>query len=136
MVLCRWRGEWLLASKVNPDTPSCALVGGAWPRLSELGFQHESRAIGHIGQPNYSERHIWHRFMPQMNDIVFYPRLRYHEMRVSPEWWHPDSTEPLLYCVTGADSWRRPIHTEAELNEMIAEFKGDGWDYTQVHPCQ
>jgi hypothetical protein len=98
MILAQWKGRWFIASKARPDTPSCALIGGNWPGLSELGFIRQERSMGRQEEPNYRRWFVWHRFMPTMDDITFISELRYKGLKVYPEHWHPESEEPLLLC--------------------------------------
>lgn len=113
MILCNWNSEWFLASKARAETPSCALIGGSWSRLSKLGFQHELLSVGVPGESGYHEAHRWHKFMPSMVGIIFYPTLHYRGLRVYPEYWHPESHEPLLHCRMMGDAITRAVQTES-----------------------
>lgn len=102
MILCKWSEEWLVASKASSETPSCALMGGAWPRLSRLTFKQEVLSVGKPGDPDYREHCRWHKFMATMVGITFYPTLRYMGIPVYVgRSWHPDSEEPLLGLLLG-----------------------------------
>ncbi len=110
MILCNYQSEWLLATKANPDTPSCALVGGNWSRLSTLDFKNEERQSL---TPGYECTYVrWSKFMPSMEHIRFYPRLSYRGFPVVPDRWHPNSSEKQLGCLLG------------DLNPLIEKESG------------
>ncbi len=98
MILAQWKDRWFLASKVQADTPSCALVAGDWPGLKELAFLSQERSVGRPGEPGFSAQRVWRRFMDTMVGITFYPEVRYRGMKVFPERWLAEGAEPLLYC--------------------------------------
>lgn len=115
MVLAKRRDEWFLAA-FAPHIKGCNLSTNRKPLHKRDQFHHWRGNV-------FVQSHA------PLDDIVFYPELLYHGYRVYPEWWDSDRHEPLIHCVTGSDSWRRPIRTEADLHEMIAELKADGWEY-------
>lgn len=130
MILARWRDRWFLASKVTSGTPSCALIAADWPGLENLGFVREEQSC--IDSETGASRRwcIWHRFMPSMEGIAFYPEIRYKEMRVYP-WngWDQDSAEPLLNVMSGsyyAYLEESPDIAEARKRELLAEGWYDG----------
>ncbi|MDQ7013677.1 MAG: hypothetical protein Q9O74_07230 [Planctomycetota bacterium] len=157
MILAKWKVHWYIASKINPETPSCALVAGNWPEVQSLGFIKEVRSVGTQGQSGYSVNIKYHRYMSTMSDITFYPELHYWGMRVTPEHWHFTSPEPLLFCRLmdneiflatripgGPEALKRAVekkdkHAEAEwrrigeansqtLAAMRRKLLADGWE--------
>lgn len=68
-------------------------------------------------------------FMPTMENITFYPTLRYRGIPVSVfHGWHPDSEEPLLNLAI----WGRPYLSLDEPYEVIKQrweqLISEGWE--------
>lgn len=126
MILATWNDRWFLASKAQSDTPSCALVAGDWQGLAELGFRADKRSVGAPDQPGYFAFYVWHRFMPTMQGVTFYPKVRYRGIEVFPQHWHPESSEPLLECHMPMNIL--PGETAQQSRERREALLDDGWE--------
>jgi len=41
---------------------------------------------------------VYYGSVPLNDKIVFFPTLQYESATVYPQWWHPESEEPILFC--------------------------------------
>ena len=96
MILVNWQNRWFLAQKRTTDTPSCSLTAGDWDGLDSIGFKPEQRGYIKPGTSEWVRWRTWHKHMPIMEGVTFYPKLRFKGLPVTPLWWKPDSEEPVL----------------------------------------
>jgi hypothetical protein len=79
-----------------------------------------------------SDFHIWrgHTYVQSqapLDDVVFYPQVRYWGMPVYPLHWHEESSEPLLRCLLMGNEIHR-LTSQAGLGEAsdrAAESEAD-----------
>jgi hypothetical protein len=101
MLLCKKDGLWYLAVRARAENRGCALrVGPKMP--NEGGFE----PVPPIGA-------LLAKQVDAVSGITFYPDIRVHGLRVFPQAWHRDSSEPQLRCA---------LYTN-EISSRITEFK-------------
>lgn len=91
--------RWFLAANANSSPVSCALLGGDWSELEELGFKRVERSIGRRGEAGFQSHYVWYKFMPDRSEIEFFPHLEYAGIHVHADGWHPERKLPLLKCL-------------------------------------
>lgn len=85
-VLCNWRGYWALCGRVDPQKDICYVRSGPW-----MPQEAECPTLSRIGK-------VVRGYVSPIADIVFYPTLYFHGLRVEPIDWGMGDDEPLLRC--------------------------------------
>lgn len=106
MILCRRNGYWYLAQRVMPHVVGVGLVvdGGM---SSEPGFV----PAGNCRSKRMSA--------PYLDNITFFPEIRYRDMPVYAEHWEHGAVVPSIRCTLGMA--RDPA------NEAYKTLATDGW---------
>lgn len=107
MVLCRRNGYWYLAQRARPESTGVALVA-TMHMPTETGFSEWK------GRMKFGQAH-------RLDDITFYPEVRYKGVAVFAKCWDYDTEERLVKCLLMP--W--DAHAAGWTSEMLDR---DGWN--------
>ncbi len=83
MILCRDDAFWYCSTGVSRDKDQCGVRCG-----SQMAQPDGLLPLPPAGAQRYGLR--------PFRGIRFFPEIRYRGCKVYPEWWHRESSEPLL----------------------------------------
>ena len=86
MILCRFNNHWFLCTGIDLYTDRCWLRSG--PKM------HYPDTF----QPLPPAGSVMHGSIEGVEHVTFYPEIRYDGLRVFPENWHFDNTDPVVMC--------------------------------------
>lgn len=67
--------------------------------------------------------------LPWPGDIRFFPEIRYRGCKVYPEWWHRESSEPLLavHLLRNDLDLEKFFVRPPSFNDLLRAMAADGW---------
>ena len=72
--------------------------------------------------------------VPLSSELIFYPELYYHGLKVWPKSWDPDSSEPVLECDAMPedgqleDQYFQEVLEQSSIDHGGDSLLADGWD--------
>ena len=121
MILCRWNGCWFLSTGINRAKDICyARCSIAMPSpkhflpLPPAGVHVQGTIVG-------------------VSEVIFFPRLYYHDLPVQPVSWHPESVDPLIRCTSMPEAgmldhqYFQEILERSNIDHLGDPLLADGW---------